>query len=174
MNLDYFCVSWSVLKIMSVKIPDFLNIMELWGTRLLVLKAPKKLQFLFPEIVTQLLTIIQRYCCVQFHAGTFFFLSYNRAKGRVHLLKDERLSWAHLSYIANVTAKPSRTTFMFTSSSVTRLSSMSKQIKICGTSWVNWSSFLRRDIDAFRLYPYGWHLQLRANLQQNRLITTGS
>ena len=66
--------------------------MELDGTRLVVLKAPKntleKQQFLFTEIMTQLFKIFHRRCCEQFHVGTIFFVlnytcqPYNQAEKR--------------------------------------------------------------------------------------------
>ena len=52
------------------------------GTRLVVLKAPKKKNYhlknskpqYLPKITTQLLEIIHRPCCEKFHVGNTFFL----------------------------------------------------------------------------------------------------
>ena len=59
----------------------FMNIMVLYGVQLAMLKAPKKKnilktqqQYLFLEIMTRLLNIINRHCCEQFNVGTTFFI----------------------------------------------------------------------------------------------------
>lgn len=75
---------------------------------LVLLRAPKATfvktpqRRLFPEILTQLLEIIHRPMCEQFHVGTMFFLPnytcqpYPHKQGSVHLVMDEKLAnWAN-------------------------------------------------------------------------------
>ncbi|MDF4377384.1 hypothetical protein P3378_24580, partial [Vibrio parahaemolyticus] len=74
----FWCELLSVGDIGCRDVCLLLNIMELDGTQLVMLKVAQNTfeqqqhqqQCVFPEIMTWLLKIIHRPCCEQFHVGT--------------------------------------------------------------------------------------------------------
>ena len=72
------------------------------------LSARCRVLVFFPEITSELLKIIHRLCCEQFHVGTIF--SPASACRRKHLLRDDKLT-----KVAHVKAQERWPTLMFTS-----------------------------------------------------------